>query len=267
MAQEVHADVPGERRLQGARSSRARPRASATSTTSPSTRSATRGRTRSRTRTSPIRSSRTSRSRWTRCARSCTCSPTRKGSMVGPITITDTGDTIDLRRHGLRRLGRALRSSRRTSSPSASTRPSTSCSSRRTRSGRASTRTSSGSATTASSSRAEASRRAACAGSCSGCTASSSCPSTCSVDNDPWGFYIYSVMKQGSINLAYESHAHGRAAMRASSACPRSTRTKYRLPEQRRDQDGRRRQQPRQADARLSLVQEGAAGSARSRRW
>jgi DNA topoisomerase-6 subunit A len=25
------------------------------------------------------------------------------------------------------------------------------------------------------------------------------------VDNDPWGFYIFSVMKQGSINLAYES--------------------------------------------------------------
>jgi len=25
------------------------------------------------------------------------------------------------------------------------------------------------------------------------------------VDNDPWGLYIYSVMKQGSINLAYES--------------------------------------------------------------
>jgi DNA topoisomerase-6 subunit A len=25
------------------------------------------------------------------------------------------------------------------------------------------------------------------------------------VDNDPWGFYIYSVVKQGSINLAYES--------------------------------------------------------------
>jgi DNA topoisomerase-6 subunit A len=24
-------------------------------------------------------------------------------------------------------------------------------------------------------------------------------------DNDPWGFYIYSVIKQGSINLAYES--------------------------------------------------------------
>ena len=25
------------------------------------------------------------------------------------------------------------------------------------------------------------------------------------VDNDPWGYYIYSVIKQGSINLAYES--------------------------------------------------------------
>ena len=25
------------------------------------------------------------------------------------------------------------------------------------------------------------------------------------VDNDPWGLYIYSVLKQGSINLAYES--------------------------------------------------------------
>ena len=25
------------------------------------------------------------------------------------------------------------------------------------------------------------------------------------VDNDPWGYYIYSVLKQGSINLAFES--------------------------------------------------------------
>src|SRR6202012_5735897 len=25
------------------------------------------------------------------------------------------------------------------------------------------------------------------------------------VDNDPWGLYIYSVLKQGSINLAFES--------------------------------------------------------------
>lgn len=30
-------------------------------------------------------------------------------------------------------------------------------------------------------------------------------PVYCLVDNDPWGLYIYSVVKQGSINLAYES--------------------------------------------------------------
>jgi DNA topoisomerase-6 subunit A len=31
-------------------------------------------------------------------------------------------------------------------------------------------------------------------------------PVFCLLDNDPWGYYIYSVMKQGSINLAYESN-------------------------------------------------------------
>ncbi|MCC9607088.1 DNA topoisomerase IV subunit A [Blastopirellula sp. JC732] len=30
-------------------------------------------------------------------------------------------------------------------------------------------------------------------------------PIYCVFDNDPWGYYIYSVIKQGSINLAYES--------------------------------------------------------------
>ena len=30
-------------------------------------------------------------------------------------------------------------------------------------------------------------------------------PVICLLDNDPWGYYIYSVIKQGSINLAYES--------------------------------------------------------------
>ena len=30
-------------------------------------------------------------------------------------------------------------------------------------------------------------------------------PIYCVLDNDPWGYYIYSVIKQGSINLAYES--------------------------------------------------------------
>jgi DNA topoisomerase-6 subunit A len=31
-------------------------------------------------------------------------------------------------------------------------------------------------------------------------------PIYCLLDNDPWGYYIYSVIKQGSINLAHESH-------------------------------------------------------------
>lgn len=31
-------------------------------------------------------------------------------------------------------------------------------------------------------------------------------PVYCLLDNDPWGYYIYSVLKQGSINLAYESN-------------------------------------------------------------
>jgi len=30
-------------------------------------------------------------------------------------------------------------------------------------------------------------------------------PLYCLLDNDPWGYYIYSVIKQGSINLAFES--------------------------------------------------------------
>ena len=30
-------------------------------------------------------------------------------------------------------------------------------------------------------------------------------PIYCLLDNDPWGYYIYSVVKQGSINLAFES--------------------------------------------------------------
>ena len=34
-------------------------------------------------------------------------------------------------------------------------------------------------------------------------------PVYCLLDNDPWGYYIYSVLKQGSINLAYESQADG----------------------------------------------------------
>jgi DNA topoisomerase-6 subunit A len=34
-------------------------------------------------------------------------------------------------------------------------------------------------------------------------------PVYCLLDNDPWGYYIYSVIKQGSINLAFESGRMG----------------------------------------------------------
>ncbi len=34
-------------------------------------------------------------------------------------------------------------------------------------------------------------------------------PVYCLLDNDPWGYYIYSVIKQGSINLAFESARMG----------------------------------------------------------
>lgn len=34
-------------------------------------------------------------------------------------------------------------------------------------------------------------------------------PVYCLLDNDPWGYYIYSVLKQGSINLAFESARMG----------------------------------------------------------
>ncbi len=50
------------------------------------------------------------------------------------------------------------------------------------------------------------------------------------VDNDPWGFYIYSVVKQGSINLAYESQRMAVPSARfigLSSA----DRVKYKLPD------------------------------------
>ena len=49
------------------------------------------------------------------------------------------------------------------------------------------------------------------------------------VDNDPWGFYIYSVLKQGSINLAYESM---RMAVPAARFVGLSSfdKTKYKIP-------------------------------------
>ena len=48
-------------------------------------------------------------------------------------------------------------------------------------------------------------------------------------DNDPWGYYIYSVIKQGSINLAYESQRM--AIPQARFLGLRSAdRTRYKLP-------------------------------------
>lgn len=50
------------------------------------------------------------------------------------------------------------------------------------------------------------------------------------VDNDPWGYYIYSVIKQGSINLAYESR---RMAIPEARFVGLSSfdREKYRIPD------------------------------------
>ena len=86
------------------------------------------------------------------------------------------------------------------------------------------------------------------------------------VDNDPWGFYIYSVVKQGSINLAFESMrmAVPDARFIGLSSFDKVT---YKLPVQRGHQDGRRRRGARQADARLPLVPGQAVAGARSRRW
>ena len=44
-------------------------------------------------------------------------------------------------------------------------------------------------------------------------------PVYCLLDNDPWGYYIYSVIKQGSINLAYESQPNGDSRMPGTSDC------------------------------------------------
>ena len=85
-------------------------------------------------------------------------------------------------------------------------------------------------------------------------------PVYCLLDNDPWGYYIYSVIKQGSINLAYESQR---------MAIPDATFLGLRSSDFERcelspsvtDQPERHRHQARQADRQLSLVraQEGLA--------
>ena len=135
----------------------------------------------------------------------------------------DSGDEIDCTRMGSRRLQHSLdrRAGSRSSSRSAT--PSSSCTSKRTRSGGGSTKTSSGRSTTAFSRTAAASRRAACGGCCNRLHNELKLPVYCLLDNDPWGYYIYSVLKQGSINLAYEIEADGDPRRQATSACGATT--------------------------------------------
>ncbi len=78
-------------------------------------------------------------------------------------------------------------------------------------------------------------------------------PIYCLLDNDPWGYYIYSVIKQGSINLAYESDADGDSRCQVPrTAFPRLC--ALRPVAKREDQSQRPGHQAGQADRRLSLV-------------
>ena len=83
-------------------------------------------------------------------------------------------------------------------------------------------------------------------------------PVYCLLDNDPWGYYIYSVIKQGSINLAYESQR-----MAIPDAKFLGLRSKdfaaVRAVEQREDLAERHRPQAGQANRQLSLVRPQAA--------
>ena len=85
-------------------------------------------------------------------------------------------------------------------------------------------------------------------------------PVYCLLDNDPWGYYIYSVIKQGSINLAYESQ---RMAIPDAKFLGLRSKDFQRVPavRQREDHAERHRPQAGQADRQLSLVrpQEGVA--------
>ena len=91
-------------------------------------------------------------------------------------------------------------------------------------------------------------------------------PIYCLLDNDPWGYYIYSVIKQGSINLAYESQRMAIPdarflGLRSNDYEP------LRAFRQREDQAQRQRHQAGQADRQLSLVRhKKAAGRKKSSR-
>ena len=78
-------------------------------------------------------------------------------------------------------------------------------------------------------------------------------PVYCLLDNDPWGYYIYSVIKQGSINLAYESQ---RMAIPDAKFLGLRSKDFERVQTvgQREDRPERHRPQAGQADRQLSLV-------------
>ena len=132
-----------------------------------------------------------------------------RGAMVGPITLVDSGDEIDCSRMGSRRLQHSVdrRAGDRCSSRRAT--PSSSCTSKKTRSGGASTKTSSGSKHNCILTHGGGQPPRGVRRMLHRLHHELKLPIYCLLDNDPWGYYIYSVIKQGSINLAYESQPHG----------------------------------------------------------
>ena len=128
-----------------------------------------------------------------------------RGGMVGPITLIDSGDEIDCSRMGSGgySIPSIVRAGGDRSSRSAT--PSSSCTSKKTRSGGGSTKTNSGESTTALLTHGGGQPPRGVRRLLYRLHNELKLPVYCLLDNDPWGYYIYSVLKQGSINLAYES--------------------------------------------------------------
>ncbi len=188
------------------------------------------------------------------CAKSCTSSPRTAGAMVGNITVIDKGRRDRLPPHGLGRLRACPASSSPTSSSSRSARPSSSCTSKRAPSGTASTKTASGRRTTASSRTGGPAARAACRRLLQRLNQELQArPSSACSTAIPWGHYIYSVIKQGSISLAFEARA-----LAIPDAKFLGIRAKdydeCDLPRRRQDRPHRQRHQARQGNRGLSVV-------------
>ncbi len=136
-----------------------------------------------------------------RAARLC-IEPRRAGRPDHADRSTETKSTAP----GWVRVATAFpRSSSPRRSSSRRTRPTSFCTSKRTRFGAASTRTSFGASTIAFLRTAAASPPRGVRRLLHRLHNELKLPIYCLLDNDPWGYYIYSVIKQGSINLAYES--------------------------------------------------------------